>query len=144
MSFEIRRDREVIRIVLSGTFTNQDLLHGGMELAKLEEASPSLPNRILDVRPVERIEIDFAGMFALAESRRRKQYGNAFKTAILADGLVHYGFARMFQTLNDHPQIAIAIFGNDEDALAWLMLPDHSPPEVPWQPRSDRSADGGG
>jgi hypothetical protein len=137
MSFEIRREHELIRIVFSGTFTNQDLLRGGMELTDLEEASPTLPNRIVDVRPVERIEIGFAGMFAVAEARRRKQYGNAFKTAILADGLVHYGFARMFQTLNDHRQIVIAIFGNDEDAHSWLRIPDHTPPKTPWQPRSD-------
>jgi hypothetical protein len=141
MSFEIRREQDVIRIVFSGIFTNQDLLRGGMELAELEESSPTLPNRIVDVRAVERIEIDFAGMFGVAEARRRREYGNAFKTAILADGLVHYGFARMFQTLNDHRQIVIAIFGSDEDARAWLTLPDNSPPDAPWQPRSDRSAD---
>jgi hypothetical protein len=141
MPFEIRREHEVIRIVFSGVFTNHDLFRGGVELGGLEEASPTVPNRIVDVRPVERIEIDFAGMFAVAEARRRREYGNAFKTAILADDLVHYGFARMFQTLNDHPQIVIAIFGSDEEARSWLMLPDQSPPETPWQLRSAWSAD---
>ena len=141
MSFEIRREHEVIRIVFSGIFTNHDLFRGGMELTELEKTSPTIPNRIVDVRPVERIEIDFAGMFAVAEARRQKEYANAFKTAIIADGMVHYGFARMFQTLNDHRQIVIAIFGCDEDAHSWLMLPEHSPPEAPWRPRSDWSAD---
>jgi hypothetical protein len=41
----------------------------------------------------------------------------------------------MFQTLNNHPQIVIAIFGDDEPALQWLKAPDLRPPDVPWLPR---------
>jgi hypothetical protein len=33
---------------------------------------------------------------------------------------VQYGFARMFQTLNDNPRIEIEIFGDCESAQRWL------------------------
>ena len=66
---------------------------------------------------------------------RRQRLANPIKTAILASNLVQFGFARMFQALNDHPQIVVAIFGDDEDALRWLQRADLSPPEVAWVPR---------
>jgi hypothetical protein len=124
----------MLRIVFSGTFTNDDLSCGGVEIAELEDASQTIPHRIADLRPVARLEIDFVGVLALAEARRRRRFKNPFKTAIIAEDVVHYGFARMFQTLNDHPQIVIAIFGNDKGANEWLKLPGLDAPKKPWQP----------
>jgi hypothetical protein len=47
---------------------------------------------------------------------------------------VHYGFARMFQMLNDNPRIQIRIFGTAEEAVEWLRSGTrrerHSPPPV--------------
>ena len=134
MSYEFRREKGILRIVFSGTITNDDLSYGGIEIAELEEASKEVPHRIADLRPVDRLEIDFVGVLALAEARRRRAFKNPFKTAIIAPDLAHYGFARMFQTLNDHPQIVIAIFGNEESANEWLDLSDLNPPKSPWQP----------
>jgi hypothetical protein len=36
----------------------------------------------------------------------------------------------MFQTLNDHPQITIAIFPDDDQALQWLQATALSAPIV--------------
>ena len=73
-------------------------------------------------------------MFAVAETRRRATLRNPIKSAIIASGIVHFGFARMFQTLNDNPQIVVAIFGDDESALQWLRLAGVRPPDVAWHP----------
>ena len=59
-------------------------------------------------------------VLSLAEARRRRTFPNSFKTTIIAMEPVHFGFARMFQALNDHAQIAVSIFDDDADALAWL------------------------
>ena len=137
MAYALRMEGGTLRIEFSGTFTNQDLAHGAIDVAELEESSESIPHRIADLRAVERLEINFVGVLALALDRRRRQFKNPFKTAIIAPDLVRYGFARMFQTLNDHPQIQIAIFGEEAEALNWLRLPDLEAPKNPWQPRQD-------
>jgi hypothetical protein len=122
MSFEIRPEPGVLRVVLSGRVTNGDLSRMAVEIAELEAASPVIPDRTCDLRPVERLDFDFAGVLAIAESRRRLSYKNSFRTAIVADDTVQYGYARMFQTLNDHPQITIRIFPGVTEADAWLGL----------------------
>jgi hypothetical protein len=126
---------ETLKIEFSGTFTNQDLSRGTIDVEELEESSALIPHRIADLRPVERLEIDFSGVLALVDARRRRRFKNPFKTAIIAPDIAHYGFARMFQTLNDHPQMVIAIFGEEAEAVNWLGLPDLKPPKNPWQPR---------
>lgn len=134
MSYAIRMDDRILRVDFSGTFTNHDLSRGAIDMADLEEATAVIPHRIADLRPVERLEIDFVGVLALAEARRRRRFQNQFKTAIIAMDVVHYSFARMFQTLNDHPQILIAIFGDEREAMRWLRLPDFEPPARAFQP----------
>jgi hypothetical protein len=137
MSYALRMEGETLKIEFSGTFTNKDLSQGEIDVEELEQSSVVIPHRIADLRPVERLEIDFAGVLALAEARRWRQFKNPFKTAIIAPDLASYGFARMYQTLNDHPQIVIAIFRGEAEAANWLRLPDLKPPKNPWQPRQD-------
>ena len=136
MSYAMRMEGRILRVEFSGTFTNQDLARGAIDMADLEEAATVVPHRLADLRPVERLEIDFVGVFALAEARRRRRFQNPFKTAIVATDVVRYSFARMFQTLNDHPQIVIAIFGDAQEAIDWLGLPDLEAPKKTWQPEA--------
>ena len=140
MSYALRMEGETLRIEFSGTFTNEDLSRGEVDVSQLEESSASIPHRIADLRPVQRLEIDFVGVLALADARRWKRFKNPFKTAIIAPDLVRYGFARMFQTLNDHPQIVIAIFGEEVDAVSWLKRPDQKAPKNPWHPQQNAIA----
>lgn len=135
MAFELRQENGLLRISLSGTLTNDDLARGAQEVAAFEATCDVVPHRLSDVRPVERLEIDFRSILSFAEDRKRRQFPNAFKSAIVTSDIVHYGFARMFQTLNDHSQITIAIFGDDVSALDWLHLPGLEPPERHWEPR---------
>src|SRR5262245_64128906 len=100
--------------------TNRDLVHGGDDIARLEQSMSVVPDRLSNLELAERVEIDFWGVFALAAERRKTIFNNPFKSAIVAGDLVRYGCARMFQTLNDHPQITIAIFPEVAQALEWL------------------------
>jgi hypothetical protein len=135
MSYALKMEGRILRVEFSGTFSNQDLSRGAIDMAEFEESTAVIPHRIADLRPVDRVEIDFVGVFALAEARRRRRFQNPFKTAIIATDVVRYGFARMFQTLNDHPQIVIAIFGDEKEALLWLELPDLEAPRKAFQPQ---------
>src|SRR5262245_43168383 len=84
MSYAMRMEGETLKIEFSGTFTNEDLSRGGLDVAELEASSASTPHRIADLRPVQRLEIDFIGVLALADSRRWRRFKNPFKTAIIA------------------------------------------------------------
>ena len=132
----MRLEPGVLKIVFSGTFTNADISLSVTELGEVERASEVVPHRTLDLRLVDRLEIDFAGVFAAAETRRRAMVKNPVKSAIIASDIVQFGFARMFQTLNDNPQVVLAIFGDEDSALAWLRLAGVRPPDVAWHPRT--------
>lgn len=80
------------------------------------------------MRPVIRLEITFNGILPLAELRLRQTFANEFKSAVVASEVTHHGFARMFQTLNDHPQISIGILRDAGSALQWLEGPDRDAP----------------
>jgi hypothetical protein len=55
-------------------------------------------------------------MRTFAEHRKAQTLANPVKSAAVAPQPVHVGFARMFQTLNEHPQITIEIFSSLRDA----------------------------
>jgi hypothetical protein len=120
MAWTLREQNGILRIEFTGTLTNQDLVAGEGELERIERSAPVVPSRLSDLGLAERLEIDFHGVLALALARRQMIFKNSFKSAIVAPDFVRFGFARMFQTLNDHPQITIAIFPDVAGALDWL------------------------
>jgi hypothetical protein len=135
MPYEMRQENGLLKIAFFGTLTNDDLARGAQEIAAFEATCDVVPHRLSDVRSVERLEIDFRSILSFAEDRKRRRFPNPFKSAVVASDIVHYGFARMFQTLNDHAQITIAIFGDDATALQWLHVSGLQAPEKPWEPR---------
>jgi hypothetical protein len=68
------------------------------------------------------------------QGRLRLEFPNPFKSALVAKDLVHYGFARMYETLNDHPQTVIAIFSDEAEALKWILEPGLEPYRGKWTP----------
>jgi len=127
MPFAIDSSQAVIRFTLSGTLTNQDLQELGSEAERLDRSFAVVPHRLTDCRPITRLEINFGGVLALARERLKLEFPNTFKSAIVAGDVVQYGFARMFETLNDHPQIVIAVFSDEAEAMRWLSEPGTEP-----------------
>jgi hypothetical protein len=78
------------------------------------------PHRLTDLRALTRPYPTDPAVRALAERRKAQTLANAVKSAIVAPQPIHLGFARMFQILNEHPQIAIEIFSTGQAAEAWL------------------------
>lgn len=136
MPYKIDADEPILRVTLFGTLTNDDLVELAQEAEEIEGPLAVVPHRLTDLRAVTRIEITFEGVLALANRRLRLTFPNAFKSAIVATNTVHFGFARMFETLNDHPQISIAIFPDSAPALDWLAIPGQAPPATLWSPRA--------
>jgi len=136
MPYAIKTEEPILHITLMGTLTNEDLTALARDAMELERSLAVVPHRLTDTRPATRLEITFEGVLDLANKRMQIKFPNSFKSAIVASDVVHYGFARMFQTLNDHPQISIAIFPDTPTALQWLEQAGQDLPRQAWAPRA--------
>ena len=137
MPFSVRLEGDFYWASFTGVVTNADLLAMAETAAELEARHEVVPHRLADLGTVDEWKIDSEGVKALARERARRRFPNEFKTAIVAPSALHYGYARMFQTLMGHSQIHVAIFPSTEAALQWLSLPGLELPETPWAPPSN-------
>lgn len=110
----------IFRLTLSGEVTEADFRGFADELIRLESTFAETPSRLSDLSLATAMQVRYADVAVLVDRRKSQTFPNNFKSAIVAPQPVHFGFARMFQTLNDHPQIAIRIFGDCAAALAWI------------------------
>jgi type II secretory pathway component HofQ len=120
MGISVTRQGGVLRIVMRGVLTKEDFSRFVGEVERLESASVPWPDRFTDLTGLQRIDIGFDDMAGLAQRRREIAVPNALRSAIAARDPVQLGYARMFQTLNDHPQIQVRVFPDEAQALAWL------------------------
>jgi hypothetical protein len=120
MSLEIHHETDLVRVVLKGSLTEADLIALAKEAEETERNAGVSPNRLTDGSAVSEIAITFNQMQAFASRRRVATLKNRMRSAIVAPGPLRYGFARMFQTLNDNPKIEISIFGDVAAARRWL------------------------
>jgi hypothetical protein len=123
MPYTVDTRQPIWRITLSGTFTHDELIALARDAERIEIVSHTIPHRLTNIQPTTRLELTFRSMLEFVQERLRMRFPNTFKSAVIANDVVHYGFARMFETLNDHPQIVIAIFSNESEALRWLNEP---------------------
>lgn len=100
--------------------TDEDLRGIAVAATEIEGESFPVPSRITDMTGVTELQIAYAGVQELAAKRRAIAFPNAFKSAIVVTGQAQLGMARMFQTLNDNPQITIEILTDYPTALSWV------------------------
>jgi hypothetical protein len=119
MPFEIRDEGKYYYARLSGFLDRAELNALTEEVERLEDAGV-LIDRITDLTSLDRIDVGFEEVFAVAQRRAERKVAAPIKSALVANRPVQFGFARMFQMLNDNPRIQIRIFGNLEEAQQWL------------------------
>ena len=119
MPFEIRDEGQFYSARLFGVMDSADLNAVMAEVERLEDEGPP-KDRVTDFTALERIDVGFEEVFALAMRRAQRQVAAPIKSALVANRPVQFGFARMFQMLNDNPRIQIQIFGTLEEAQQWL------------------------
>jgi hypothetical protein len=121
MPFHLRATPGLIELDCYGTFTRDDFLALISDVEATERALPIIPHRIVTLAGVTAWQLTAGDFMALAARRKETRFQNSFKSALVAPEQVLVGIARMFQTLNDHPQIEIAIFPTREAASEWLQ-----------------------
>lgn len=120
MSQRVYMENDLLRIDLFSTVTKDDIKSALKEVEALESTRPVTPHRLTDMTGWVASENRFPEIFSLANERKKRQFNNAVKSAMVAPTPVTLGIARMFQTVNDHPQITIQIFPDMAAARAWL------------------------
>jgi hypothetical protein len=116
----IALESDMIRVTVSGALTAQDLTDIMREADEIEKDMDPILNRITINAPGTEVQVGYQEVKAFAWHRRAIIFPNQFRSAIVVNTPVQRGIARMFQTLNDNPQIAIQIFDDEAAALAWL------------------------
>jgi hypothetical protein len=120
MPFETFDQGPYLYTRLFGVLTPDDLVTLAAELERLEDAAGASKDRIADATSLDEVEIAFPDVLLLANRRLGRTFTRRVKSAVIARRSVHIGFARMFQTLNEHPQIEIRIVPSMDEALKWL------------------------
>jgi hypothetical protein len=123
MAFDVRFDGGILRIRLYDTLSPRDLRGLADAVLELEARVQPVPGRVTDMTGVTTVEVGFADFLAFVERRRGRELPNAIRSALVVATAVQLGLARMFQTLNDHPQVTVEIFRDMGEALAWLAAP---------------------
>ena len=123
MPFELTNQGTHFLLVAHGKVTPQDLSRLADDMDAIEDASPEALDRIADLTQITEFDIGFTEMRALAVRRRIRTFERNVRTAIIANTELQVGMARMFQAMNDNPQIEIRIVGSMAMAREWIRLP---------------------
>jgi hypothetical protein len=118
MPFEIHDEGGYYSARLFGVLDRTDLDDVMAEVERLEDAQ--IKDRLTDLTALERIDVGFEEVFALAMRRAQRPIPAPIRSALVASKPVQFGFARMFQMLNDNPRVLIRIFGSLPEAQQWL------------------------
>ena len=105
---------------MSGALTRSDLDALATDIIVLERNGSYTPSRVADMRQLSDIAIGFPEMARFAEIARNRPLDRPVRTGIIVGSTLQRGFARMFQILNEHPLVTVAIFENVDSARAWV------------------------
>lgn len=119
MPFEIRDEGGYYSARLFGVLDRTDLDAVSLAVDQMEDAG-LMKDRLTDLTGLDRIDVGFEEVFALAHRRALRPIPVPVRSALVASKPVQFGFARMFQMLNDNPRIQIRVFGNLTEAAQWL------------------------
>lgn len=120
MAFDVKIVDGIICLTFNGSLNSDDLWRVTDLYGKIESQAEVTPDRMADISLVDKVELDFGAVEAVAAIRQVAPLKNKVKSAIIAPKPVLYGFARMFQTLNDNPKITLELFRDKESCWAWL------------------------
>lgn len=119
-----RIEERLVTIELQGGLSMAELLQAVQDLQALEASLDPTPDRLILVDAITTFEFNFDRMETLGEMRRKAVIRNPVRSAIVAGNDLQYGMARMFQSLNSHPNITVEVFRQESQARLWLGVID--------------------
>jgi len=120
MPFELTTPGAVLFARVFGVFTAPELNHLA-STAEIAEASHLVSlDRITDLTAAERFEVGFREIYYFAIRRSKQRFSRVVKSAIIVQDPVQFGIARLYEALNDNPQIQIRILRSVPEAQEWF------------------------
>jgi hypothetical protein len=120
MPTELTNQGDFLLARFYGVVTVAELVQAASELEVVEDSIPTPMDRIIDLTAVERFEFGFSAVSFVASQRRVRRFSKSVKSALIVSDPVQFGLARMFQTMNDNPQIEIQILPSVAQARDWF------------------------
>ena len=77
-------------------------------------------NRLIDLRDAEGFGFSAAELMLISAEATLESYANPYRCALLINGLLSRGIARMWQNLNEPPDVVIEVFEDEIEAHNWL------------------------
>jgi hypothetical protein len=136
MPFELTTPSATLFARVFGTFTAPELNHLASEAEIVEASHPVSLDRITDLTAVERFEVGFREIFYFAIRRSAQRFSRVVKSAIIVQEPMQLWIARVYEALNDNPQIQIRILRSVTEANEWFADPMRAPNE--WQNERQR------
>ena len=122
MPYDLRIEEDLLELRFHGTIESEDLQKSFDEVEEIEAVREITPDRFSDLSASDTARWSFFVIEELARRRRAAQLKNKVKSAIYAPTDLQFGYSRMFQMLNDNPQIEVAVFRDLADAETWLGI----------------------
>jgi len=92
--------------------------------AEIAEAShPVSLDRITDLTAVECFDVGFREIYYFAIRRSAQRFSRMVKSAIVVQDPDQHGIARVYEALNENPQIQIRILRSVTEATEWFADP---------------------
>jgi hypothetical protein len=114
----------ILFVTFPETLSNNDFRLINKEIEIIEEEYSVIPNFIVSLNNVKTFIGDYFSVQELARQRAEITYPNNIMEAILVTNDFQMGFARMYQTVNDNPQLTIKIFKDEVKAVDWIKSND--------------------
>lgn len=121
MPYHISYDGPILVVRFLGIVTESDLVGSAVDVIALEDGGRNTRPRLTDLREVSGSPIGYAQVANIADRVGHRPLSSAIRSAFLVGQPVQFGFARMFQTLNRHPQVTVGIFEDEATARDWLI-----------------------
>jgi len=123
MPFELTTRGAVMFARLFGVFTAPELNHMAAEAEIAEASHPVSLDRITDLTAVECFDVGFREIYYFAIRRSAQRFSRVVKSAIVVHDPEQQGIARVYEALNENPQIQIRILRSVTEATEWFADP---------------------
>jgi hypothetical protein len=127
MPFELTTPGAILFARIFGVFTAPELNHLADEAEIVEASLLAAFDRLTDLTAVNRFEVGFREIYYFAARRSKQRFSRVVKSAIVVQDPVQYGMARMYELLNENPQIEIRILHSVSEATEWFADTGEAP-----------------
>jgi hypothetical protein len=129
MPFELTTTGAILFARVFGVFTASELNHLAWEAEIAEASHPVSLDRITDLTAVERIEVGILDIYYFAVRRGAKRFSRVVKSAIIVQEPGQFDIARVYEALNENPQIRVRVLRSLTEARDWFADPTGAPNE---------------